>query len=76
MDAVPFRIVLEFLESHQFKLMGRKGTHRVFRRGNELIVIEVHDGKVSTIDFQTIQEVLEGGGGGGGPRGGRFGRRA
>ena len=49
MDAVPFRIVLEFLESHQFKLMGRKGTHRVFRRGNELIVIEVHDGKVSCV---------------------------
>ncbi len=71
MDGVPFRVVLEYLESHQFKLMSRKAEHRIFRRANELIVVEVHDGKVSQIDFQTIQEVLEGGG----PAGGRIGRR-
>ena len=59
MERVPFSEVREFLEQHGYALMGRMGDLRVFRRGNSILRVEVQDKKVKTVDFETIQAILE-----------------
>jgi len=69
MPPVPFREVLEYLESFGWQFYGTRGIERVFRKGREFIRIEVHDRKVILVDFQTVKAIVEG------EAGGRFGRR-